>query len=379
MISSFHSKTPSDWRAAAAKASRGERLSAAEGEALYACEDLPLLSALATSRRREINGDKVFYNRNFHIEPTNVCVNHCVFCSYRRQAGAAGSWEYSIDDILELCRPYAGQPVTEVHIVGGVHPERDIYFYASLLRAVKQCLPQVTIKAFTAVEVDYMARKAGWSYEKSLSLLKENGLEAMPGGGAEIFDDTVRRRLCPDKTGADAWLQIHETAHRLGIRTNATMLFGHIETPAHRIDHLLRLRELQDKTGGFDAFIPLKYKSRNNLLGVSGEVSTEEVLRNFAVCRLVLDNIPHLKAYWPMLGKEVMQRALSFGADDIDGTIDDSTKIYSMAGADEQHPTLTVEELENYVSAAGYRAVERNTFYNGEWRVENGEWAGAGG
>jgi aminodeoxyfutalosine synthase len=259
--------------------------------------------------------------------------------------------------------PYAGKPVTEVHIVGGVHPERDVHFYASLLAAVKQCLPQVIIKAFTAVEIDYMAQKEGWTYEKCLQLLKQMGLEAMPGGGAEIFDETVRHRICPDKTGSQTWLEIHETAHRLGIRTNATMLFGHIETPAHRIDHLLRLRELQDKTGGFDAFIPLKYKAQHNKLGIAGEVSTMEVLRNFAVCRLLLDNIPHLKAYWPMLGKGVMQLALRFGADDIDGTIDDSTKIYSMAGADEQHPTLTVEELKNYVADAGFQAVERNTFY----------------
>ncbi|MDR1405962.1 MAG: aminofutalosine synthase MqnE [Prevotellaceae bacterium] len=350
-------------RTAAEKALHGERLSAADGLAFYECENLLLLSLLATHRRREINGDKVFYNRNFHIEPANICVNHCVFCSYRRQAGEAGSWEYSIDDIRERCRPYAGQPITEVHIVGGVHPDRDIYFYASLLAAVKQALPQATIKAFTAVEIDYMAQKAGLSHEESLALLRENGLEAMPGGGAEIFDETVRRQLCPDKTGSQAWLRIHETAHRLGIRTNATMLFGHVEKPAHRVDHLLRLRELQDKTGGFDAFIPLKYKSQNNRLGVAGEVSTEEVLRSVAVCRLMLDNIPHLKAYWPMLGKAVMQLALLFGADDIDGTIDDSTRIYSMAGAAEQHPALTVEELESYVAAAGYRAVERNTFY----------------
>jgi aminodeoxyfutalosine synthase len=350
-------------RLAAEKALQGERLPAAGGQALYACEDLELLSSLATRKRRQINGNKVFYNRNFHIEPTNICINHCVFCSYRRQAGEAGSWEYTIDEIREICRSYVGQPVTEVHIVGGVHPARDIYFYASLLYAVKQILPQATIKAFTAVEIDYMAQKAGLSYEKSLLLLKENGLEAMPGGGAEIFDETIRRQICPGKTGSQTWLDIHETAHRLGIRTNATMLFGHIETPAHRVDHLLRLRELQDKTGGFDAFIPLKYKSQHNCLGVAGEVPEAEVLRNFAVCRLLLDNIPHLKAYWPMLGKDVMQRALHFGADDIDGTIDDSTKIYSMAGADEQHPTLTVEELENYITAAGYQPAERNTFY----------------
>jgi aminodeoxyfutalosine synthase len=194
-------------------------------------------------------------------------------------------------------------------------------------------------------------------------LLQKSGLDALPGGGAEIFDETVRKQICPRKTGTQTWLNIHKTAHRLGIRTNATMLFGHVEQFTHRIDHLLRLRELQDATGGFDAFIPLKYKSQHNNLGVVGEVTTVDVLRNFAVCRLMLDNIPHIKAYWPMLGKDVMQLALLFGADDIDGTIDDSTKIYSMAGADEQHPTLTVPELENYITAAGFEPVERNTFY----------------
>jgi aminodeoxyfutalosine synthase len=341
----------------------GKRLTAEEGLVLYACNDLLLLSLLATWRRKQINGDKVFYNRNFHIEPTNICINHCVFCSYRRRQGEAGSWEYSPDDIRELCKPYLDQPITEVHVVGGVHPQRDIYFYASLLAAIKETLPKAAIKAFTAVEIDYMAQKARLSYEKSLQLLKENGLDALPGGGAEIFDETVRRQICPDKTNAATWLKIHETAHRLGIRTNATMLFGHIEKPVHRVDHLLRLRELQDATGGFDAFIPLKYKAQNNALSNAGEITTVDVLRNFAVCRLLLDNIPHLKAYWPMLGKEVMQLALLFGADDIDGTIDDSTKIYSMAGADEQHPTLSVPELEIYIAATGFRAVERNTFY----------------
>lgn len=347
----------------AEKVTHGERLSADDGLALYDCKDLLLLSSMAACPRRKYNGRTVYYNRNFHLEPTNVCINDCVFCSYRRRPGEEGSWTLSPDEMLARCKPYVGTPVTEVHIVGGVHPQRDIYFYASLLASVKRLLPQVAVKAFTAVEIDYMARQAGLSYEDSLRLLQAHGLDAMPGGGAEIFDETVRRQLCPAKTDARDWLRIHETAHRLGIRTNATMLFGHIETPAHRIDHLLRLRALQDATGGFDAFIPLKYKARHNALSGVGEVSTPEVLRNIAVSRLMLDNFPHIKAYWPMLGKDVMQLALLFGADDVDGTIDDSTRIYSMAGADDQHPTLTVPELEAFVTAAGFVPVERNTFY----------------
>jgi aminodeoxyfutalosine synthase len=346
-----------------AKVTKGERLSAEEAVALYGCDNLLLLSLMATHRRQQLNGRKVFFNRNFHIEPTNICINHCAFCSYRREAGEAGSWEYSLDEMRELCLPYVGKPVTEVHVVGGVHPHRDVYFYAALLQVIKETLPQVAIKAFTAVEIEYMTRQAGMSVREGLQLLKSSGLDALPGGGAEILDEDIRQQICPHKTTASAWLKIHETAHELQLRTNATLLFGHVETPAHRVAHLQKLRDLQDKTGGFDAFIPLKYKATHNPLHITKEVPTAEVLRNFAVCRLFLDNIPHLKAYWPMLGKDVMQLSLLFGADDIDGTINDSTKIYSMAGAEEQHPVLTVAELAQYISAAGFEAVERNTFY----------------
>jgi len=350
-------------REVARKIMAGERLSAVDSLILYHRADLLLLSLLATHRRKQLNGQKVFYNRNFHIEPTNICVNNCVFCSYRRKAGEEGSWELSLDDVRRLCAPYVGQPITEVHVVGGVHPLRDIHYYASLLDEIKRCLPQVAVKAFTAVEIDTMSHNAGLSWREGLLLLKQHGLDAMPGGGAEIFDPDIRRQICPDKADAATWLAIHREAHKAGIRTNASMLFGHIEKPEHRIAHLLQLRELQDSTGGFDAFIPLKYKASHNRLGVIGEASTMEVLRTFAVCRLVLDNIPHLKAYWPMLGKDVMQLALLFGADDIDGTIDDSTKIYSMAGAEEQRPKLEVAELSRYVREAGFEPVERDTFY----------------
>ena len=346
----------------AAKIKTDVRFSVAELVTLY---NLPVsqLAALATGKREQQNGKKVFFNRNIHLEPTNICVNDCVFCSYRRNEGEAGSWDYSTDELVAQCRAHAGAGITEVHMVGGVHPQRDVRDYAGLLRAVKQALPQVYIKAFTAIEIDYMIGKAGMSLSEGLALLKQSGLDAIPGGGAEIFDDKIRRRLCPKKGPAEIWLRVHETAHALGIRTNATMLFGHIETLEHRLQHLLQLRELQDRTGGFDAFIPLKYKSENNALGVIGEVSVIETLRMVAISRLAFDNIPHIKAYWPMLGKAVMQMALLFGADDIDGTIHDTTKIYSMAGAEEQHPSLDVEELCRLVRETGFAPVERDTFY----------------
>jgi aminodeoxyfutalosine synthase len=329
------------------------------------------LAALATSERERQNGKKVFFNRNMHLEPTNICVNDCVFCSYRRNAGEAGSWDYSVAELLDQCRAHADTGITEVHIVGGVHPQRNVHDYAGLLRAVKQVLPQVYIKAFTAIEIDYMIKNAGMDLTEGLVLLQQSGLDAIPGGGAEIFDEQVRRRLCPKKGPAEIWLRVHEVAHKLGIRTNATMLFGHVETLEHRLHHLLQLRELQDRTGGFDAFIPLKYKAENNALGRIGEVSVIETLRMIAISRLALDNIPHIKAYWPMLGKDVMQMALLFGADDIDGTINDTTKIYSMAGAAEQHPSLGVDELCRLVREASFLPVERDTFYR-ELRVYNG-------
>ncbi len=345
------------------KVKTGHRLSAGELLYLYDHGSLSQLAFLAHHCRVQRNGAKVFFNRNFHLEPTNICVNDCVFCSYRRNEGEAGSWDYSPEELMEQCRAYVGANITEVHIVGGVHPSRDVHYYAALLQGVKKVLPHVHIKAFTAIELDYMIRKAGLPLDKGLALLRQCGLNAIPGGGAEILDDDIRRQLCPKKGTSAIWLNVHEAAHRLGIRTNATMLFGHIETRQHRIQHLLRLRDLQDATGGFDAFIPLKYKSRNNELGDIGEVSGMEVLRTMAISRLALDNIPHLKAYWPMLGKGLMQLSLLFGADDIDGTINDSTKIYSMAGAEDTHPVLTDTELFRLVGDAGFIPAERNTFY----------------
>jgi aminodeoxyfutalosine synthase len=348
----------------AEKVLSGERISVDEGIRLFEDGDLPYLSILADAVCRHHNGDKVYFNRNFHIEPTNICVNHCAFCSYRRKKGEEGSWEYCINDIKEKTNAYLNKGVTEVHIVGGVHPERNVHFYAEMLREVKKILPAVQIKAFTAVEIDAMCRFAGISVEQGLMLLKEAGLDSLPGGGAEIFDEQIRSKICPDKTGSQEWLRIHQTAHQLGIPTNSTMLYGLIEKYEHRVDHMERLRKLQDETKGFNAFIPLKFRHYNNSFSHIKETTTVEDLKNYAVSRIFLDNIPHLKAYWPMIGKQISQLSLAFGVDDLDGTIDDSTKIYSMAGAAEQNPAASTVELIAMIKGADRIPVERDTVYN---------------
>ena len=346
------------------KVRSGRRIAAAEAFALWRGAPLWLLGELADGRKRAVSGDKVYYNRNFHIEPTNRCVFNCRFCSYRRPKGDPEAWDYSMEEIEAIARAHAGQGMTEVHIVGGVHPDHDLDYYVEMIRRVKAILPEATVKAFTAIELSYMIRRAGLSLEEGLRRLREAGMEAIPGGGAEIFDEDIRARICPDKGSTAEWLDVHEAAHRLGIKTNATILYGHIEGVEHRIDHLDRLRALQDRTGGFNAFIPLKYRNYGNAMSEVGEVSVIEDLRMLAMSRIYLDNIPHVKAYWVMYGKATTELALAFGADDIDGTIDDTTKIYSMAGADDRRPRMTADEMRTIVRHAGLRAVERDTLYN---------------
>lgn len=332
--------------------------------ALWREAPLWLLGRLADGRRRELNGDALYYNRNIHIEPTNICVFNCRFCSYRRGAGDPEAWDLSVEQMEKIARGYAGKGITEVHIVGGVHPEHDLYFYTGLIKRIKAILPDAAIKAYTAVELAYMIKKAGLTIEEGLRLLKEAGMQAIPGGGAEIFDAELRSKICPEKGTAEEWLAVHEAAHKLEIPTNATILYGHAETLEQRVDHMERLRVLQDKTGGINAFIPLKYRALNNSMEAMGEVSVVEDMKMLAMSRIFLDNIPHIKAYWVMYGKSVAEMALAFGADDIDGTIDDTTKIYSMAGAEDKKPKLTIGEIERMAAAAGLRAVERDTFYN---------------
>ena len=346
------------------KCRRAERITADEALTLWQQAPLWQLAELAVAAKRRVSGDKVYYNRNFHLEPTNVCLFECKFCSYRRRAGEEGAWDYSMDEVMDIVRSRKDSGATEIHIVGGVHPTNDLYYYAEMIRRIKQIMPDVAIKAFTAVELNYMIRQAGLTLEQGLTLLKEAGMESIPGGGAEIFAPEIRTKICPQKGSAEEWLTLHRTAHGLGIDSNATMLYGHIEEIEHRIDHLMRLRELQDTTGGINAFIPLKFRSANNSMSALGETSVIDDLRTLAMSRLILDNVPHIKAYWVMYGKETTELALAFGADDIDGTIDDSTKIYSMAGAADVRPTMSVEDIKRICSAAGFTAVERDTHYN---------------
>ena len=352
------------WEEIAARTASGERLSAEDALTLWREAPLWRLGELAVQKKRAISADKVFYNKNFHLEPTNVCLFNCKFCSFRRPRGSADAWEWSVEQMEQIVRGYKDKGVTEVHIVGGVHPDHSLDYYCELIRRVKAILPRVAVKAYTAIELSYMIRKAGFTIREGLERLIEAGMEAIPGGGAEIFDEHIRQQICPEKGSTAEWFEVHHTAHELGLKTNATMLYGHIESVEHRIDHLMRLREEQDATGGFNAFIPLKYRNLNNSMSEIGEVPIIDDLRTLAMSRLILDNVPHIKAYWVMYGKQTTEMALKFGADDIDGTIDDSTKIYSMAGAEEQRPTMSVGDMQQMAQRAGFRAVERDTHYN---------------
>ena len=352
------------WEDIATTVAAGERLSAEDALVLWREAPLWRLAELALARKREVSGDKVFYNRNFHLEPTNVCVFNCKFCSFRRPRGSSEAWEWSMEQMREQVRRYVGSGVTEVHIVGGVHPDHSLDYYCDLIRMVKRELPSVAVKAYTAIELSYMISRAGVSVREGLQRLIDAGMEAIPGGGAEIFDEAIRSQICPDKGSTREWFEVHRTAHELGIKTNATMLYGHIEGLEHRIDHLMRLRDLQDITHGFNAFIPLKYRNFGNSMSSIGEVAVTEDLRTLAMSRLILDNVPHIKAYWVMYGRQITEMALMFGADDIDGTIDDSTKIYSMAGAEDKRPSMSVAQMQEMVLRAGFRAVERDTHYN---------------
>ncbi len=348
----------------AQKCRERKRITSAEALVLYREAPLWLLSQLATERKREVSGEKVFYNRNFHIEPTNLCRFNCLFCSYRKGKGSPEAWDYSIEEMLQIARGYVGRGMTEVHIVGGVHPDHDFDFYIELIAGVKAILPEATIKAFTAVELADMIERAGLSYAEGLTQLRAAGMEAIPGGGAEIFDEELRSKICPDKGSTEVWLTMHRTAHELGIKSNATILYGHYETIEQRIDHLDRLRSLQDDTAGFNAFIPLKYRNFGNSMSELGEVSIVEDMKMLALSRLYLDNVPHIKSYWVMYGRDTTEMALAFGADDIDGTIDDSTKIYSMAGAEDSRPKMNIEQMETLIRRAGFVPTQRDTHYN---------------
>jgi len=297
-----------------------------------------------------------------HIEPTNKCIHDCKFCSYSERNAGHG-WEYSPDEIIEIVKK-SDANIREIHIVGGVHPERDLFYYGNIIRRIKEIRPNIHIKAFSAVELDYMIKLSGMTLFEGLKELKNYGLNSIPGGGAEIFNEKLRNKICKSKSDSKRWLEIHEVAHSLSIPSNATILYGHLENYSDRIDHLNRLRNLQDKTSLFNAFIPLKFKNSNNEMSNISEVSVIEDLKNYAVSRIFLDNFPHIKAYWPMIGRELSQISLSFGVDDFDGTINDSTKIYSLAGAEDKNPSLNTNELKTLIKQAGRIPVERDALYN---------------
>jgi len=352
-------------RRIAEKVQKGERISPDEGQYLFENGELGYLGALANYIREKRHGNKTYFNRNFHVEPTNVCLYTCTFCSYsrlikKREEG----WEYSLDDIMNIIKEYDDKPVTEVHIVGGVLPQYDVDFYSDLFRKIKAHRPELHIKALTPVEYHYIFKKAKVSYEEGMRLMKEAGLDSMPGGGAEIFHPEIRDEIAGGKCSGEQWLRIHEIWHELGHRSNATMLYGHIEEFRHRVHHLEELRKLQDKTGGFQTFIPLKFRNKDNQMSHVPESTVVEDLRNYAISRIYLDNFDHIKAYWPMIGREVAQMSLAFGVDDIDGTIDDTTKIYSMAGSEEQTPALSTRQLVNLIRRVSRQPIERDTLYN---------------
>jgi aminodeoxyfutalosine synthase len=341
----------------------GERLSFEDGVRLFHCRDVAAVGALANHVRERMHGDVTWFNRNLHVNATNVCEASCIFCSFARlKTGDADAYTMSIDQAVGRVRALADAFITEVHIVNGLNPDLPFAYYTDLLRAMKAERPDVHLKAFTAVEIHYFSEKYGMTYEQVLLRLVDAGLGSLPGGGAEIFHPRARKKLCHDKVDAEGWLEVHRTAHRLGLRTNCTMLFGSIERTEERVDHLLRLRSLQDETGGFQTFIALKFHNENNRLQRLPEPTGQDCLGTLAVSRLLLDNIPHIKAYWPMLGVKLAQVSQSFGVDDLDGTVREE-RIYHMAGA-KTPQELTRAELIELIRRAGRIPVERDTHYN---------------
>jgi len=342
----------------------GQRLSEQDAVRLFEATDLAALGALANHVREARHGDRTFYNRNVHLNPTNVCVASCKFCSFARKDDQRASEGYtmSLDEAVEKVLSRRPLGITEVHIVSGLHPDLPFDYYTELLSRIRKAWPELAIKAFTAIELHFFAEKFGMSYEQVLRRLMAAGLDTLPGGGAEIFAPRVRRKICDDKATAEQWLEIHRTAHRLGVKTNATMLFGHIERLDERVDHMRRLREVQDQTHGFQVFIPLAFHPEHNMIGKAFPKPTGyDALRTLAVARLYLDNFDHVKAYWVSLGDRLAQTALAFGVDDLDGTVLEE-RIYHMAGATVPQ-ALSEKTLHQLIRAAGRVPVERDSLY----------------
>jgi aminodeoxyfutalosine synthase len=340
-----------------------QRLTLDDGRRLFECTDLLAVGWLANRERERRHGGRTYYNFNIRIEATNVCVASCLFCSFARlKPSDPDSYTMSLDDAWGKLRQRSNQPLTEVHVVNGLHPDLPFAYYTELLRGFKRIRPSIHLKCFTAVEIAFFADLYRKTDEQVLRELMAAGLDSLPGGGAEIFAERVRRKICHDKCGTDRYLDIHRLAHRLGMRSNVTMLYGHIETAEERVDHMLRARALQDETGGFQAFIPLAFHPDNNQMRKMPAPTAIDTLRVHAVARLMLDNIPHVKAFWIATGIEVAQTALWFGADDLDGTVQEE-KIYHMAGA-RTPESMTPREIERLIAAAGREPIERDTLYN---------------
>lgn len=340
----------------------GERLTEEDGNRLFVAPNVAAVGALANLVRERLHGDLTYFNRNLHINATNVCEASCIFCSFaRRMPDAGDAYTMTLQDAVGRVEALSETFVTEVHIVNGLHPELPFSYYTDLLRTIKKTRPDLHIKGFTAVEIHYYAEKFGMSYEDILVAFRDAGQDSMPGGGAEIFAHRARKKLCPDKVDTEGWLEVHRTAHRIGMRSNATMLFGSIETLEERVDHMVHLRTLQDETGGFQTFIPLRFHNEGNRLAKLRSPTDVDTLRTMAVSRLMLDNFGHIKAYWPMLGVQLAQLTLSFGCDDLDGTVREE-RIYHMAGA-KTPQQLTRPELIDLIRRAGRIPVERDTLY----------------
>lgn len=349
----------------AAKVRAGERLTQEDGEALFAAPDLFAVGALADEVRAKRHGNVAYYNRNAHLNATNVCVEKCLFCGFARGSDAEkGAFTLEPAQVEERVRKIlATQPgLTEVHCVGGLHPTRPFDYYLDVVRAIRRGAPQATVKAYTAEEIDWFTKISKLSLDEVLEAMKEAGVSALPGGAAEIFAPEVRKKICPEKISAERYFEIHAAAHRHALPSNVTMLFGHIETPAHRVDHMIRIREAQDRSPGFQTFIPLPFNARETRLKkLTGGPTGVEVLRTLAVSRLVIDNVAHLKAYWVMCGLPIAHVALGFGVDDLDGTLIEE-KVVHMAGA--QTPLgLTEEQIVRTIREAGRTPVERDSFY----------------
>ena len=345
------------------KLDSGVRLNLDDGVALFECPDLLAVGWLANRERERRHGAQTFFNHNIRLEATNVCVASCLFCSFARlKPGDSEAYTMTLEQAWDKLRARSDQALTEVHVVNGLHPDLPFDYYLELLRGFKQIKPTIHLKCFTAVEIAFFADLYGKTDEQVLRELMEAGLDSLPGGGAEVFADRVRRKICHDKCGSQRWLDIHRLAHRLGLRSNVTMLYGHIETNAERVDHMLRARALQDETGGFQAFIPLAFHPDNNQMRKLPAPTAADSLRVHAVARLVLDNVPHVKAFWIATGIEVAQTALWFGVDDLDGTVQEE-RIYHMAGA-RTPEAMTPDQIGQLIRTAGREPVERDTLYN---------------